>query len=220
ARIAHNPDPPHPHYPGGRGAREPAPVRTVVLPHMTCLQFRDRYSDYRDGLITSERELRQFQRHFTYCAACRRYDAAVRRGVLALQAARHAIAPSPEFRRRLESRLARERPGEPELPARAGLAAALLLAALLGLLALEGTRRCGRSPLAPWRPPPAISTSTRAAPQTSTRRRCARSWTLRRCSPRLAWSCCAASSRCAGAPRHARSCCATSPPRTPPRCSS
>jgi len=108
---------------------------------MTCLQFRDRYSDYRDGLITSERELRQFQRHFTYCAACRRYDAAVRRGVLALQAARHAIAPSPEFRRRLESRLARERPGEPELPARAGLAAALLLAALLGLLALEGTRR-------------------------------------------------------------------------------
>src|SRR2546427_13141061 len=108
---------------------------------MTCLQFRDRYSDYRDGLITSERELRQFQRHFTYCAACRRYDAAVRRGVLALQAARHAIAPSPEFRRRLESRLPRERPGEPELPARAGLAAALLLAALLGLLALEGTRR-------------------------------------------------------------------------------
>src|SRR5438132_1487722 len=72
---------------------------------------------------------------------CHRYDATVRRGVLALQAGQHAIVPSPGFRRRLESRLARERPGEPELPARAGLAAALLLAALLGLLALEGTRR-------------------------------------------------------------------------------
>jgi len=123
------------------GLWEPTPVRTVVLPHMTCLQFRERYSDYRDGLITSERELRRFQRHFAHCPGCHRYDATVRRGVLALQAAQHAIAPSPDFRRRLESRLARERPGEPELPARAGLAAALLLAALLGLLALEGTRR-------------------------------------------------------------------------------
>ena len=121
---------------------------------MTCLQFRDRYSDYRDGLITSERELRQYQRHFAYCAACRRYDAAVRRGVLALRAARHAIAPSPDFRRRLESRLARERPGEPELPARAGLAAALLLAALLGLLALEGTRRTELAQTAPLPPVP------------------------------------------------------------------
>ncbi len=68
------------------GLWEPTPVRTVVLPHMTCLQFRERYSDYRDGLITSERELRRFQRHFAHCPACRRYDAAVRRGVLALQA--------------------------------------------------------------------------------------------------------------------------------------
>src|SRR2546425_7143594 len=107
---------------------------------MTCLQCRERYSDYRDGLITCERELRRFQRPFAHCPACRRYDAAVRRGVLALQAGQHAITPSPDFRRRLESRLARERPGEPELPARAGLAAALLLVALLGLLDRESTR--------------------------------------------------------------------------------
>ena len=133
---------------------EPTPVRTVVLPHMTCLQFRERYSDYRDGLITSERELRRFQRHFAHCPACRRYDAAVRRGVLALQAGRHAITPSPDFRRRLESRLARERPGEPELPARAGLAAALLLVALLGLLALEGTRRTELAQTPPLPPVP------------------------------------------------------------------
>src|SRR3989442_9720995 len=68
---------PHPYIPtthGGVGVWEPTPVRTVVLPHMTCLQFRERYSDYRDGLITSERELRRFQRHFAHCPACRRYD--------------------------------------------------------------------------------------------------------------------------------------------------
>src|SRR2546430_3297330 len=134
---------PHPYIPtthGGVGVWEPTPVRTVVLPHMTCLQFRERYSDYRDGLITSERELRRFQRHFAHCPACRRYDAAVRRGVLALQAAPHAVTPSPDFRRRLESRLARERPGEPELPARRGLAAPPLPLAPLRLLALQRTR--------------------------------------------------------------------------------
>src|SRR5205809_7579148 len=116
---------------------------------MTCLQFRERYSDYRDGLITSERELRRFQRHFAHCPACRRYDDAVRRGVLALQAAPHAVTPSPDFRRRLESRLARARPGQPALPARAGLAAALLRVAPLGPLALHRPRRTQLSPTPP-----------------------------------------------------------------------
>src|SRR3989442_7475780 len=98
---------------------------------MTCLQFRERYSDYRDGLITCERELRRFQRHFAHCPACRRYDAAVRRGVLALQAGQHAITPSPDFPRPLASRLPRGRPGGAELPARPRLRAAPPLLALL-----------------------------------------------------------------------------------------
>src|SRR2546426_5959828 len=53
---------------------------------MTCPEFLDRYTDFRDGLITAPRELRRFGRHLVQCASCRRYDAAVRRGVLALQA--------------------------------------------------------------------------------------------------------------------------------------
>src|SRR5207302_1632834 len=75
---------------------------------MTCAEFLERYTDFRDGLITAPRELRRFERHLMRCAGCRRYDTAVRRGVLALQAA-GTIEPSRDFRRRLDARLERER---------------------------------------------------------------------------------------------------------------
>ena len=106
---------------------------------MTCAEFFERYTDVRDGLITAPRELRRFERHLALCDACRRYDTAVRRGVLALQAA-GTIEPSPEFRRRLDARLARERRAG-DVPARAGLAAALFVAAALALVAWEGAHR-------------------------------------------------------------------------------
>src|SRR5881628_2395311 len=80
---------------------------------MTCAEFLDRYTDFRDGLITAPRELRRFGRHLVQCASCRRYDTAVRRGVLALQAGAESIEPSPEFRPRLDARLAHERRGDP-----------------------------------------------------------------------------------------------------------
>src|SRR6266571_5265506 len=101
---------------------------------MTCAEFLDRYTDFRDGLITAPRELRRFDRHLAQCAACRRYDTAVRRGVLALQAA-ETIEPSPAFRRRLEVRLNRERRAARDVPAHAGVATAL------ALVALEAVRR-------------------------------------------------------------------------------
>lgn len=107
---------------------------------MNCAEFLQRYTDVRDGLITAPRELRRFERHLTQCAACRRYDTAVRRGVIALQAA-GTIEPSREFRRRLDARLARERRALSTVPARAGIAAALFVAAALALVALEGVRR-------------------------------------------------------------------------------
>jgi putative zinc finger protein len=107
---------------------------------MTCAEFLQRYTDVRDGLITAPREVRRFERHLAHCAACRRYDTAVRRGVIALQAA-GTIEPSREFRRRLDARLARERRALSTVPARAGIAAALFVAAALALVALEGVRR-------------------------------------------------------------------------------
>lgn len=109
---------------------------------MTCAEFLARYTDVRDGLITATRELRRFQRHLAQCEACRRYDTAVRRGVIALQAV-ETIEPSRDFRRRLDARLARERRALPAVPAgaRAGVAAALFVAAALALVALEVGRR-------------------------------------------------------------------------------
>jgi hypothetical protein len=107
---------------------------------MTCAEFLDRYTDFRDGLITAPRELRRCQRHLAHCVACRRYDTAVRRGVRALQAATEPIEPSPDFRRRLDARLERERRAAREVPARAGIAAALFIAAALALVAREGVR--------------------------------------------------------------------------------
>src|SRR5207244_7298212 len=68
------------------GRRNPAAPATVQHSCMTCAEFLDRYTDFRDGLITAPRELRRFERHLACCPACRRYDTAVRRGVRALQA--------------------------------------------------------------------------------------------------------------------------------------
>src|SRR2546422_4490512 len=113
---------------------------------MTCAEFLDCYTDFRDGLITAPRELRRFERHLVQCASCRRYDTAVRRGVLALQAGAESIEPSPEVRRRLDARLAHERRAAREGPAPAGIAAALFIAAPLARLAPQGVRP---APVAP-----------------------------------------------------------------------
>ncbi len=107
---------------------------------MTCAEFLARYTDVRDGLITAPRELRRFERHLEQCRACRHYDTAVRRGVIALQAA-ETIEPSRHFRRRLDARLARERRALGAVPAGAGVAAALFVAAVLALVALEVGQR-------------------------------------------------------------------------------
>jgi len=107
---------------------------------MICREFLDRYTEFRDGLIAAPRELRRFQRHLVQCAACRRYDAALRRGVDALQDV-ETIEPSADFRRRLDARLARERASAAAVPARAGLVAAMLVLVALSLLVVEAGRR-------------------------------------------------------------------------------
>ncbi|HEX4602276.1 MAG TPA: hypothetical protein VH116_12845 [Gemmatimonadales bacterium] len=107
---------------------------------MTCAEFLDRYTDYRDGLITAPREVRLCERHLAHCTACRRYDVAVRRGVRALQAVA-TIQLSPDFRRQLDARLEGERRAARQVPARARIAAALFLAAAVALIAREGVHR-------------------------------------------------------------------------------
>ena len=108
---------------------------------MTCAEFLDRYTEFRDGLITAPREERRFMRHLAQCPSCRRYDVAVRRGIMALRTT-DTVQPSPDFRARLERRLRREGlVAGPVLPARAGLAAGLFIAVAIALIAVEGVRR-------------------------------------------------------------------------------
>lgn len=109
---------------------------------MTCTEFLARYTDYRDGLIGAPREARRFTRHIATCAACRRYHTALQDGVDALQTLQPE-EPDTAFRQRLARRLAVERAqaGRPVIPSRPAIAAALLVAAAIGLLAWEGARR-------------------------------------------------------------------------------
>jgi putative zinc finger protein len=107
---------------------------------MICREFLDRYTEFRDGLIAAPRELRRFQRHLVQCAGCRRYDAALRRGVAALHDV-ETIEPSADFRRKLDARLAAERSRAAAVPASAGLVAAMLVLVALSLLVVEAGRR-------------------------------------------------------------------------------
>jgi anti-sigma factor RsiW len=68
-----------------------------------CSDFLDRYSDFRDGLL-SAREEGVFRAHLAECAACARHDAAVKRGV-ELLLRMGEIRPSPDFGARLRRRL-------------------------------------------------------------------------------------------------------------------
>src|SRR5437879_11728869 len=104
---------------------------------MTCAEFLERYTDFRDGLITAPRELRRFERHLLRCAGCRRYDTAVQRGGLALQAA-GTIEPSRAFRPRRDARLASEARATRGVPAATGVAAAVVRGAATARLGVSG----------------------------------------------------------------------------------
>jgi hypothetical protein len=117
---------------------------------MLCREFLERHSEFRDGLITSSRDLRRFARHVAHCASCRRYDAMVRYAVKALHSAT-PITPSANFRERLDARLAVERRRVPGQPGRAGVSATLLVIAACALCFFEIAQRprIARAPLLP-----------------------------------------------------------------------
>ena len=117
---------------------------------MLCSEFLERQTEFRDGIITSSRELHRFAGHLVHCTACRRYDATIRQAVQALHSA-SPIAPSPNFRQRLDARIAVERRRVPRPPARAGVSATMLVLAALALFFFELAQRPGiaRAPLLP-----------------------------------------------------------------------
>ena len=117
---------------------------------MLCSEFLERHSEFRDGLITSPRELRRFTRHMAHCGSCRRYDATVRQAVQVLHST-SPITPSADFRQRLEARLAIERRRVPRPPARSGFSTAMLVLAALALFFFEVSHRprIEKAPLLP-----------------------------------------------------------------------
>jgi anti-sigma factor RsiW len=116
---------------------------------MLCSEFLERHCEYRDGLITSPRELRRVARHIAHCATCRRYDATIRQAVQALHAS-SSITPSADFRERLDARIAVERRVS-RTPSPTGVSATMLVLAALTLFVFEVTHRprIARAPLLP-----------------------------------------------------------------------
>jgi len=109
---------------------------------MNCRQFRDSYSDFSDGLL-DEADVVVFHIHIAECAGCRRFDAALRRGVGALRA---LLPPTPsgEFGVRLFERIARET-REPALRQWSGVAGAVLVLAAVGVVGWEARTWIGHS---------------------------------------------------------------------------
>jgi anti-sigma factor RsiW len=128
---------------------------------MVCGEFLERHSDFRDGLITSPRDLRRFTRHLAHCSQCRHYDATIREALHAFHAA-SAITPSPNFRQRLDARIAVERRHGPRQPALAGVSASLLVLAAVTLFVSEVVHR-PRILRAPLLPPAAFPTPVASA---------------------------------------------------------
>jgi len=116
---------------------------------MLCQEFLERHTEFRDGLITYSRDVRRFARHMAHCTTCRRYDGTIREAVEALHAA-SPIAPSPDFRQRLDARLAVERRRVPRPPAQ-GVSATILVLAAFALFFFELAQRprIARAPLLP-----------------------------------------------------------------------
>ena len=73
---------------------------------MHCCEFRERYSDYTDGLLTIG-ESSDARMHLAACEACRRFDAAFRAGVDTLRAL-PGVGVSRGFGPRLRAKLRRE----------------------------------------------------------------------------------------------------------------
>jgi anti-sigma factor RsiW len=80
---------------------------------MNCCEFRERYSDFADGLLTPLSKA-EVDAHLALCAPCRRFDAALRAGVNLLRGL-PSVGMSrgfgPSLRRRLRGELAVRMPG-------------------------------------------------------------------------------------------------------------
>lgn len=101
---------------------------------MSCDEFIQGYSDYRDGLLPEGKRAR-FDRHIERCDQCARYDSVVDRGV-GLWCGLPGAEASPDFLPRLQHRLYHVDDAARLTSKRALGSAALVAVASVGLLAV------------------------------------------------------------------------------------
>ena len=111
---------------------------------MDCEEFLQGYSEYADGLKTSD-QLRQFELHLRSCPACAKYDRVVKQGIDLFRQLPRPDA-SPDFVPRLRHRLYHI-DDHAVLGSRLGGGAALIAMAAVGLLAIVWLPFAGKIPV-------------------------------------------------------------------------
>ncbi|HXY19532.1 MAG TPA: zf-HC2 domain-containing protein [Gemmatimonadales bacterium] len=118
---------------------------------MNCCEFREKYSEYADGLLTPPSKA-EADVHLALCAACRRFDLALRAGVNMLREL-PAVSVSrgfgPALRRRLRDELAVRIPGVIRWSGAVGTLLIVATAGFIGWDWLE-TRAAHRGAAAEW----------------------------------------------------------------------
>jgi anti-sigma factor RsiW len=111
---------------------------------MDCCEFREKYSDFADGLLTQTAAARARQ-HLVLCASCRRFDAALRAGLSALREL-PPVSVSRSFGERLKRQLRRELAVRiPVIDRWSGAVGALLLVVTVGFIAFDLMEAHGHS---------------------------------------------------------------------------
>ncbi len=116
---------------------------------MSCVEFLEYYSGYRDSVIADPVLRRRLERHLRGCRTCMRYDARLARGVTVLRTFSD-LEPSRAFSQTLAGKL-RTAPVEkegPVTPGRPGVMVGLMVAAAVALLFWGGDQPPERAPLA------------------------------------------------------------------------
>ncbi len=109
---------------------------------MTCLEFLESYSEFRDGLVADPDLARRLSQHLLSCPRCTQYDVRLARGVTLLRTLSD-LEPSPRFRRDLARRLEASRHlalEEPVRPAPAGIMVGIMVATAAALVLWMGMK--------------------------------------------------------------------------------
>jgi hypothetical protein len=104
---------------------------------MYCSQFKNHYSELRDGMIRNEQFHRGMKAHLENCDSCARFDRSLNEGVSLIYRSGEILVP-PGFKDRImKSVKVSESVAQPVTPAPAGFAAAGMVAAAIALLVFE-----------------------------------------------------------------------------------